>query len=156
MKKTITLMQTKFANLKNYRNVFLSIFVTLFVLHFVFLILFCFQAQAISENIDVEVESNSNPISVTSDRDFNNVTFYFKVSTEEFGDKSEIISLDSIKKDSKTDIELKLPKNDNLTIEKIECQKINTNLKTLFFILEIIVLVFTIITGIITAFIFND
>lgn len=156
MKKTITLMQTKFANLKKYRNVFLSIFVTLFVLHFVSLILFCFQAQAISENIDVEVESNSNPISVTSDRDFNNVTFYFKVSTEEFGDKSEIISFDSIKKDSKTDIELKLAKNDNLTIEKIECQKINTNLKTLFFILEIIVLVFTIITGIITAFIFND
>ena len=156
MKKTITLMQTKFANLKKYRNVFLSIFVTLFVLHFVSLILFCFQAQAISENIDVEVESNSNPISVTSDRDFNNVTFYFKVSTEEFGDKSEIISFDSIKKDSKTDIELKLAKNDNLTIEKIECQKINTNLKTLFFILEIIVLVFTIITGIITAFIFDD
>ena len=156
MKKTFTLIQIKFANLKKYRNVFLTIFTTFFILHFVFLILFCFQAQAISENIDVDVESNTNPIYVVSDRDFNNITFIFKVSTEEFGDKSEVISLDSIKKDSKTDIELKLIKNNNLTIEKIECQKINTNLKMLFFILEIVVLVLTIITGVVTPFLFND
>lgn len=156
MKKLINLIQTKIDDFKKYRFISLTIFAIFFIFHFVFLILFCAQAQSIADNIKVETGSNANPISIVSDRNFVNITFNFKISTKEFGDKSEVINLDSLKKDVKEDIELKLLKNDNITIEKIECEKINTNLKTIFLVIEIIVLILTIISGIITQFLFNE
>lgn len=156
MKKLMQIIQPKIDALKRYKFYSLMIFATFFVLHFVFLILFCAQAQSISDNIKVDTDTNTNPISITSDKNFVNITLSFKVSTKEFGEKNEVISLDSLKKDVKTDIELKLLKNDNITIENVECHKINTSIKNIFFVAEIIVIVLTIITGVITLFLFND
>ena len=127
MKNLVKLIQKKIEDYKKYKFISLSLFATFFVFHFVFLILFCAKAQ-----------------------------FNFKISTKEFGEKSEIINLDSLKKDVKEDIELKILKNDNITIEKVECERINTNIKTIFFVIEIIVLILTIVSGIITLFLFNN
>ena len=158
MKNLVKLIQKKIEDYKKYKFISLSLFATFFVFHFVFLILFCAQAQSIADNIKVETGSNANanPISIVSDRNFVNITFNFKISTKEFGEKSEIINLDSLKKDVKEDIELKILKNDNITIEKVECERINTNIKTIFFVIEIIVLILTIVSGIITLFLFNN
>lgn len=156
MKNLVKLIQKKIEDYKKYKFISLSLFATFFVFHFVFLILFCAQAQSIADNIKVETGSNANPISIVSDRNFVNITFNFKISTKEFGEKSEIINLDSLKKDVKEDIELKILKNDNITIEKVECERINTNIKTIFFVIEIIVLILTIVSEIITLFLFNN
>lgn len=95
MKKLMQIIQPKIDALKRYKFYSLMIFPTFFVLHFVFLILFCAQAQSISDNIKVDTDTNTNPISITTDKNFVNITLSFEVSTKEFGERNEVISLDS-------------------------------------------------------------
>ena len=54
MKNLVKLIQKKIEDYKKYKFISLSLFATFFVFHFVFLILFCEQAQSIADNIKVE------------------------------------------------------------------------------------------------------
>ena len=126
--------------LKRITKIKLTIFILLcfslciFITCFTITIFSTFSLRSVSVNIEPETYK----ISILSDKDFSDIDLKFNVSTEEYGNKEEIINFDYLEKYKVETTELELVNNKEITVEDVTYKSATTPLKNIFSIITLL------------------
>ena len=114
--------------------ILLCIFLSICVTSFVIVIFSTISLKSISVNIEPETYK----ILILSDKDFSDIELKFNVSTKEYGDKEEVINLDTLEKYKVETTELEFVKNKEVTIEDVKYKSATTPLGNIFSLIALL------------------